>query len=241
MKKSLIFAIVLAFIFLSFKSILATKTEYQIEISAYKVESGKKTEWGKGSFSVKEDRYGQGNFTFSKGLEQVSFRVGSGDLGPFTRLLSETGPEVSAEKVFLAADLYLKASPSEGGLIRVEGFLIKLTQAESEGSPLFKYSEEELDFVLPNSGTKSISLDNKQIYLDVSVSPKEELRYKPRIIRSVSFDTEYYLYNLNTKKYEMESKGCVLGLALDTPVGKATCFKQKVYKIPGGDSLLYIS
>ncbi len=243
MKKFSLLLIVSILMAIHFKPALSEEDKYSFKISAYFLEEGKKTEWGSGSFIAAEKKYILTSFTFYKDLKRCMI-TGSGEgVTPVTHLLNQTGPNASASEIFLTADLYLRASPTKEKLIRLKGVLIKLTQAESQDSPLFDYKEKELDFVLPNNGRQTIPISEnykgKQIYLDISVQAQGEQIYKEKISRTVTFKTEYYLYNQETKKYELEGKGAVLGLTLDADVGKATGYMNKVFKLSSGDSLLY--
>ena len=227
------------------KPIVASEIEYDFKVSTYVLEDSEKTLFGSGGFTVQENKYGKVSFTFFKGLRQVNILTSGDAQFPATRLLSENEPPLSPEKIFLGSDLYLKASTAEEKSIHVKGILVQLTQDESKGSPLFKYSERKLDFVLPDNGKMTLLIgedkSGKQVFLDISIQTKGELVYKEKTTRHVTFNTEYYLYNLDTRKNEIENMGCILGLDVGTEGEKVTCFKQKVYKIQGGDSLLYIA
>lgn len=245
MRKPIISLVILISLFPITKPIAASEIEYDFKVSAYVLEDSEKTVFGSGGFTVKENKYGKVSFTFFKGLKQVNILTSGEAQVPAIRLLGENEPSLSPEKIFLGSDLYLKASPAEGKSIHVKGILIQLTQAESEDSPLFKYSERKLDFVLPDNDNMTLFIgegkSGKQVFLDISIQAKGELVYKEKITRHVTFNTEYYLYNLDTRKNEMENLGCILGLDVGTESEKVTCFNQKVYKLQGTDSLLYIS
>jgi len=244
-RKPIIFLVILISLFPITKPILASEIEYNFKISTYVLEDSEKTVFGSGGFTVKENKYGKVSFTFFKGLKQVNILTSGDAQFPATRLLSENEPPLSPEKIFLGSDLYLKASTAEGKSIHVKGILVQLTQAESEGSPLFEYSERKLDFVLPDNGKMTLLIgkdkSGKQVFLDISIKTKGELVYKEKITRHVTFNTEYYLNNLDTRKNEIQNIGCILGLGVGTEGEKVTCFNQKVYKLQGTDSLLYIS
>lgn len=245
MKKLLIFGVGLFLVLLSAKSILAKETEYYIKITAYLVEKGqKKPPSGSGGFTVTENKYGRVSFTYFKNEGQSSITVPGDYQVPVTQLLSEHEPKISANEIFLAADLYLKASPSREKFVHLKGVLIKLTQAENKTPTLFEYSEEKLDFVLPPDGKQTIlvndNYNDKQIYLDITVQVEGELVYKEKISRQVWFATEYYLYNQDAKKYELERRKCTLGLNLDTE-DNGSCSQRQAYKLTNGDSLLYIA
>ncbi len=245
MKRFLFFGVVLFFVILSAKFALAKETEYYIKIVPYLVEKGqKKPPAVSGGFTLTENKYGRASFTYFKNEGRSSITVPGDYQLPITHLLSEYEPQTTADEIFLVADLYLKASPTKEKLVRLKGVLIKLTRAENKTSPLFEYSEEELDFVLPQDGIQTIPVNDnyngKQIYLDISLHTKEEMVYKEKRSRRVSFDSEYYLYNKDTKKNELSAKGCRLILSADTE-NKANCLQQKIYNLSGGDSLLYLA
>ncbi|HVP36736.1 MAG TPA: hypothetical protein VMT04_07045 [Terriglobales bacterium] len=246
MRKPIIFWVILTSLFFFTRPILASEIEYHFKVSAYVLEDSQKTVFGSGSFTIEENKYGKISFTFFKGLEQINILTSGEAQFPATRLLRENEPPLSPGKIFLSSDLYLKASTAEGKSIQIKGILAQLTQAESKGSPLFEYSERELDFVLPEKGTMNLLIgkdkSGKQVFLDISVQTKGELVNKQEeITHHVTFNTEYYLFNQDSKKDELENKGCILGLDVGAETGKVTCSNNKVYKIEGGDSILYLS
>ncbi len=249
MRKLIIFLVILISLFPITKPLLASEVGYDFKVSAYVLKDSVKTVSCSGAFTVKENRYGKVSFTFFKGLRQINILTSGDAQIPATRLLAENEPPVSPENIFLGSDLYLEASPAEGSSVHVKGVLIQLTQAESRNSPLFEYSERKLDFVLPDNGKMNLLLGEdkggKQVFLDISVKTKGELAYKlaykEKITRHVVFNTAYRLYNLDTRKNEIENTGCILGLDVGAEDDKVSCFNQKVYKLQGADSLLYIS
>jgi hypothetical protein len=216
-------------------------------MTPYSVERGqKKPSPGGGSFTVLENEYGRASLTYFKDEKNFSITTAGSAQGPITHMISQDQSRISAGDIFLIADVYLRASSAKGKLIHLSGVLVKLIQVETKGLPLFKYSEDELDFMLPKSGKETILLGEnyygKQIYLDISVEVEGELTYEEKkVAPHATFNTQYHLYNQDTKKYELENKGCILGMGFDTPGEEATCFNQKVYEIQGGDSLLYIA
>ena len=244
MRKPMIFLVILISLFSITRSILASEIEYDFKVSTYVLEDSQKTVFASGAFTVQENKYGKISFTFFKGLKQINILTSGDAQFPATRLLSENEPPLSPEKIFLGSDLYLKATAAEEKSIHVKGILVQLTQAESKGSPLFEYSERKLDFVLPDNGKMNLLIgedkSGKQVFLDISVQTKGELVHKEKTTRQVTFNTEYYLYNLDTRKNEIDNMGCILGLDVGTEGEKVNCFNQKVYKLQGTDSLLYI-
>src|SRR5574341_413031 len=243
MKKLSLFLVVSIFMAILIKPVLSEEAQYSFKISAYFLEEGRKTEWGSVSFITSEKKYVLTSFTFYKDFKRCMISGSGEGVTPVTHLLNETGLDASASEIFLTTDLYLRASPTKDKLIRLKGVLIKLTQAENTNSPLFDYSEKKLDFILPKNGIQTLPLsenyNGKQIYLDISVQVQGEPIYQEKISRTVTFKTEYYLYNQETKKYELEGKGAVLGVTLDADIGEATGYLNKVFKLSSGDSLLY--
>lgn len=243
MKKLFFLAIYCAWAALNYNFVSAEANNFQIGIKEYFIEQGqKKTATGFCSFTVEEGTFGRAGFTFYKD-GGYSTTCAGGVTGPIKRLSTETQSKVSAAEVVLTADLYLKAFATKDRNIHLKGTLIKLTQAGQKNSPLFEYSEEELDYILPNDGKRSLLLldnyDGKQVYAELTVRAEGELAYAEKVTQRVWFETEYYLYNEDSKKYELEGKNCRLGLIIDSPGGKATCSRPKVFKLTKGDSLLY--
>lgn len=247
MKKFLFFVAILMGVILNVELANTKETKFHFTISLYLMEDGqKKLPEGEASFTVAEKVLGHAGFIYFKGGERLTL-TGGNHLIPVLNSMNATEPPLDWNEVFLSGDLYSLASLTEDKLIKVEGILNKSIFNETEGSGRygFNFNIEKINFILPDNGKQTILINDnyygKKIYLDLSVSIEGEKVYKKRTTRNVSFNTEYYLYNLDTQKYELEGSDCVLGLGLDTPDGKVTCLKNKVFKLPGGDSLLYLS
>ncbi len=224
----------------------AEANKYRITISSYLLEdSQKRPPGGEASFTVAEGTLGHASLVYFKDGNSVNLTAGSA-LIPAIPLIAQVESQASIADVFLAADWYVKSSPAKDNHIHVEGVLNKITVDDTVESIFgFGFEATGLDFTVPDNGKETILLHSnyygKQIYVDVAVHAEGETLHKERITRSVTFDTEYCLYNLETKTYESEGKACVLRMDLDSPEGKVSCFKQRVYKLPEGDSLLYVA
>ncbi len=218
----------------------AKQMDYNIKVSPYFLEAGKKEAPGWGSFTVSEGKYGRAIFIFYKEGKQVTITTGGAAGAPVTRLYREDGPKASANDIYLSVDLYLKATATKGKNIHLSGYVQKLIRSGRQ--PLFEYDEDRIDLETPNENETTVPvsvLGGKVFYLEISVQAEGELIAEEKPAWQVTFESEYYLHNLKTNQDELAGKGCVLGLVLDE-YGKGTCYKQKVYSLPKGDSLLYI-
>jgi hypothetical protein len=245
MRKFQFLLVTLILVVLSIELVPAEETKYHFRVSTYLMQEDEKgLPACQGGFTVPQNRYGRVSITYYNDGKRIGITAAGDVQGPVTRLISERGPRVTAGEILFAADLYLKGSPAPGKSIHVKGVMTEMSRAEAEGSPLFEYSERKLDFVLPSNGKNTILIsdeyDGKQIYLDITVGTDAEMINKEKMTHHVSFDTEYYLYNQDAKRYELEGKDCVLGMDLDTSGEETTCFWEKIYALSGGDSLLYM-
>ncbi len=222
---------------------IALAAEINVNV-AVKIGGPDKPSNGSGGFTIDEGTYGRVSFTFPENTDNFRVTSWGGRQGPVTRVLGkEKYSSFSENDIILMTDLYLKPSITTDRKIRVTGVMINLTKSGKSKPGLFAYSEEKFDIVLPDVGTSAVKLDTgipgKEIYLDISAKSTEEMSYKPSITRDVLFESEYSLYNENTKKYELKNCRVILGFAVDDSDAKGTAFNKKVFLLPDNDSLLF--
>lgn len=204
-----------------------------------------KSSQGTGAFAVPENEYGRISLVFYDGVGDFSIRVAGAKQIPMAHLVGNGGRQVRLSEPSFVADLYLRPSVVMSGNIRLSGIMTRMTRVSDPDEILFAYSEEKLDFVLPDGGSQAVILDTgdsgKEVHLDISVNSSADLVYEPTTMRHVTFKTHYNLYNENAGQYELQGEGCTLGMVADGQEGVGTCSHSKKFPLADGDTLLYMT
>lgn len=235
----------LGIILISIASVLqaAELTEFTVRVSV-RAEGEHQSATGTGSFAVTENNYGRINIALQddgKGLRIVA--LGS-EQKPVSYFQESAGVRFK-DGFQVIADLYLKPNLTESGEIHLTGMLSRMTDVTTNGSPLYEYWERELDFIIPDGGVCSINLEKEsesnKIYLDISAYIAGLSADEQELDRRAIFETEYGLFNEDTREIELKGEKCILTFSTSGPGGQSECNYRKIFTLPAGDLLLYAS
>lgn len=211
---------------------------------AVKIGGPDKPSSGSGGFVVEEDQYGRVSLTFPDNVDKFSIISYGTKQGPVTRMLGEENrPSSKNDKIALMSDIYLKPSITANAELRLRGAMISMLRGAN--TLLYEYSEEKLDFVLEKGAHHLMKLHfpspDRDIYLDITAKSSSDLTYQPKKTIYATLTTRYSLYNQDARKFEMQESEAELGFAGDDETASGSTSNWKMFDLPGGDSLLFIS
>jgi len=211
---------------------------------AVKTNGPDKPSSGSGGFWVDAGSYGRVSLTFPKDVDSYRITSSGSKQGPVLRYIGDDTYQVSGDNdVALMSDIYLKPSVTAKGEIRLDGAVINISKGQK--SLLYDYSEEKIDLILTKDGHQLVKLSNspegKDIYLEISASSGGNLIYDHKTSRYGTLQTEYSLFNEDTKKYELQGCKATLGFSDDEDEATGSTSNKKFFRLSDKDSLLYIS
>lgn len=201
---------------------------------------------GSGAFTLPENEYGRIILAFYQNGRSFRVLAAGSHVGPVRHLSKEYYPQADPDGLTMTVDLCLKARVAEDGRIRLSGLATHMTRAVDQDQPLFEYSEDKLEFVLPNGGSEDLTLMPVQpwenIEVKISVSSADQLVFESRSFQEVTFKGAYTLYNEDTRNVEMEEGiGTLIFAAEDGEESIGGSHHKNTFQLPGGDSLMLMT
>lgn len=235
-------------LFLAVWAIVTTATDTSasdIDINvAVKTDGPDKPSSGSGGFTVEEGNFGRVSLTFPKNINNYRVTSFGAKQGPVTRFLGEENySSVTDNEIALMTDMYLRPSVTAKGEIRLDGAMINMERGAN--TLLYDYSEEKIDIILAKDGHHLVKISSsppgRDIYLDITANSTADLIYAPKTIRYAALKTEYSLYNLDTRKFELQGCRAELGFSDDDENASGSTSNWKIFDLSKNDSMLFIS
>jgi TonB family protein len=151
--------------------------------------------------------------------------------------------DLGSGNVLAIVNLYVKPELTGDNKIRLKGKLKKMFNTKRSGEPLFKMSEEKLDFKIENNGEKIFTIEpesgGEKIRFKLTGNSKNgKFQYTNNGI--IAYKALYSLYNEETNKYDIDNDTCFLSFIPGGNKDEMICSHRKVYRLKNGDSLLYM-
>ncbi len=199
---------------------------------------------GSGGFTVAEGEFGRLTLAFYGGLENFQVQsMGTKQL-PVTYLRDDMDPDAELTALTFAADFYIRPTVSTNDEIKLTSIINTMTRIGGGDTPAFRYATRRQEVIIPNNGEQSLTLqagDGRQVLVVLSAVTSGPLVYAPKVYRHVTFMNEYSLYNDDTQSFELKSCGCTIKMGVDGGNGEGECSNRKVFYLPNGDVMLYLT
>lgn len=243
MKKRLIIALGLCLAF-AVGSLASETDNIYVKVSV-KVKGAEHINSGSGGFSVPDNEYGRITLDFYGNGQSFRVRSYGAHVGPVLHLTQQDGRTIHSGDLLMTNDIYLKPRVNEHGEIELTGYLIRMTRANDDDPPLYEFSEERLEFILPNGGSARLKKGNlphgKDIELEISAHADNPLIHQPRTERYMELNGSYSLYNEDSGEFETKDCRCELGMPLNSPGNIGSCSFRNTFLLDSGDSVLLLT
>ncbi len=210
-----------------------------------KAEGSERRDSGSGGFSVPDNEYGRITLAFYGDGRSFRIRSSGSHVGPVLHMVGQDGEAEHSGDLIMTLDFYLKPRVDAFQEISVSGALIQMTRADDDDIPLYEYSEEKLEFVLPNGGSMHMTRKQvstwKSIVLEISAQADEPLVHQPRTERYMDLNGSYSLYNEDSGEFETKDHRCELGMPLSAPGNIGSCLFRNTFHLDSGDSVLLLT
>lgn len=219
----------------------ADETQFNIKVSVMD-DGAANSVRGSGSFIVEENDYGRISIVYFDNRQNFKIHVIGSDQLPSMHLLDQDGTYFTGD-MDAVIDLYIKPIITADKQIRLSGYAAKMINNDPAGQGCYKYDEEAIDFIMQNGGEQIIRLKLldpvSTISLKIAAYSIGGMDYVKKTERKLVFNTEYKLINHDADVVELENNGCTLTFAAGSGDEKGNCTYEKMFLLPGGDSLLY--
>ena len=243
MKKRLIIALGLCLVF-AVGSLASETDNIYVKVSV-KAEGTEHSNSGSGGFSVPDNEYGRITLTFYGNGQSFRLRSSGAHVGPVLHLTQQDGQVIHSGDLLMTNDIYLKPRVNENEEIVLTGYLTRMTRANEDDPPLYEFSEEKLEFILPNGGSARLKRENlphwKSIELEISAHTDDPLIHQPRTERYMDLNGSYSLYNEDSGEFETKDCRCELGMPLSAPGNHGSCLFRNTFHLDSGDSVLLLT
>lgn len=199
---------------------------------------------GSGGFHVSEGEYGRLTLTFYGGIDNFQVHSLGGKQLPVTYLRDDMGRTADLAGLTLASDFYIRPAISSDNEIRLTAIINTLIRIDKPGAPFFRFDTQRHEVTLPNGGEMTLTLrtgDNKEIPLVLSAMAPGQLLYTPKVYRNVTLANEYSLYDEDSKSFVLKSCKCTIVTGTKEDNGEGECSNRKLFHLPNGDILLYLT
>jgi hypothetical protein len=210
-----------------------------------KAEGSERRDSGSGGFSVPDNEYGRITLDFYGSGQSFRVRSSGAHVGPVLHLTQQDGQAIHSGDLLMTNDIYLRPRVNEYEEIELTGYLIRMTRANDDDPPLYEFSEEKLEFILPNGGSAHLKKGNlppwKNIELEISAHTDDPLIHQPDTERSMDLNGSYSLYNEDSGEFETKDCRCELGMPLSPPGNHGSCLFRNTFHLDSGDSVLLLT
>lgn len=193
-------------------------------------------------FSITEGEYGGAEIIFYYDKYSYSIRAIE-NVRDMVSMIKDEDIRFRSSNIMMVIKLFMTPTMTESNDIRLTGVMKVMNNTRRSGEPLYKYSEEELDFTIPDNGEKLIKHESessgRSVQLLLSVKSPELKRYIVEK-KDITFLASYSLFNESENRYEIKDEICDLSFKKDLKKDKIICRHSKTFAMPKGDSLLYM-
>ena len=194
-----------------------------------------------GVFSAEEGGYGGMELIFYKDIYSYSIRAIE-NVSDFA-MDPKRNIRTKEENILMIVDIFLKPERTNEDNIQLDGYMKTMLNTSKKGEPLFRLSNEPLEFVVPVNVDKNLMIDpgepGRLIKLNLNVQSGQKKTRK--VVQSnIDYGALYSLYNKDKSRFETTDEPCRLSFMPSAKADEMLCSHDRMFYLDDGDSLLYM-